>query len=100
MGSAFKAGLDAVSKYGGANKGDRTMLDALLPASEALKQTSGNLKEILAAMASAADQGAKATAAMTPRVGRASYVRAASVTGEDAGARAVACILKAMADSK
>ncbi|CAL4109001.1 unnamed protein product, partial [Meganyctiphanes norvegica] len=95
--SAFRAGLDAVSKYGGANKGDRTMLDALLPACEALKQTTGSLTDILVAMAAAADKGAKATTAMTPRVGRASYVRASSVTGEDAGARAVACILKAMA---
>lgn len=98
--TAFKAGLDAVSKYGGASKGDRTMLDALLPACEALGKTSGGIGEILTAMAAAADEGAKATAAMTPRAGRASYVRAASVTGEDAGARAIAFILKACADFK
>ena len=36
--AAFKAGADAVSKYGGAKRGSRTMLDALLPAADAAAQ--------------------------------------------------------------
>ena len=37
---AFQAGVDAIQQYGGASRGDRTMLDALLPAAEALARSS------------------------------------------------------------
>ncbi|KAK7085727.1 hypothetical protein SK128_028272, partial [Halocaridina rubra] len=100
--AAFKAGVQAVSKYGGASKGDRTMLDALVPAMESLDsfKDSGDLEAILKTMAVAADDGAKKTSQMKARAGRASYVRAENVTDEDAGARAVACVFRAMANYK
>ncbi|XP_042889906.1 triokinase/FMN cyclase-like [Penaeus japonicus] len=96
---ALRKGIEAVSKYGGAKPGDRTMLDALAPAVEALDSADDahSLKAVLGAMATAADLGAKSTANMKARAGRASYVRAENVTGEDAGARAVACMLQALA---
>ncbi len=89
--AAFRAGIAALAELGGAKPGDRTMLDALAPAAEAL---SGHG---LAAAAEAAERGAEATAAMTPRLGRASYLGARAVGLPDAGAAAVAIWLRALA---
>lgn len=82
---ALKSGLDRVQQVGGASPGDRTMIDALLPALEALPDG-------LAAAAEAARKGADATAEITrARAGRASYVSAESLAGHnDPGAEAVA----------
>ncbi|KAG7173639.1 Triokinase/FMN cyclase-like, partial [Homarus americanus] len=67
--TALRAGCDAISKYGGARQGDRTMLDALLPAVEVLEGSPDNhdLRTILKAMATAADEGSKKTAYMGAR---------------------------------
>jgi dihydroxyacetone kinase len=80
--------------YGGANRGDRTMLDALLPAVEAL-EAGGDLT----AAADAARSGAAATAGMTKaRAGRSSYLGSKDLTGVvDPGAAAVAAAFKAAA---
>ncbi|MEM6461842.1 MAG: dihydroxyacetone kinase subunit DhaK [Pseudomonadota bacterium] len=82
---ALKAGLDRVQQVGGARPGDRTMIDALLPALEALPGG------VLAA-ASAAREGADATAQITrARAGRAAYISEANLSGHnDPGAEAVA----------
>jgi triose/dihydroxyacetone kinase / FAD-AMP lyase (cyclizing) len=84
-----------VQEYGGAKPGDRTMLDALVPAIDALK--GGDLKKA----AVAAKDGAHRTASMTKaRAGRSSYVRE-DVLREvpDPGAVAVAAIFEALATS-
>ncbi|XP_047488459.1 triokinase/FMN cyclase-like isoform X1 [Penaeus chinensis] len=98
---ALRKGVAAVGEYGGARAGDRTMLDALLPAVEALDSSADDADDgpraLLQAMATAADRGARRTKGMKARAGRASYVREEKVTGEDAGARAVACMLQALA---
>ncbi|MEO1308668.1 MAG: DAK2 domain-containing protein, partial [Pseudomonadota bacterium] len=82
---ALKAGLDRIQQVGGARPGDRTMIDALLTALEGLGQG-------LAAAATAAREGADATASITrARAGRASYLSAESLAGHnDPGAEAVA----------
>lgn len=90
---AFADGVAAIGELGGARPGDRTMLDALVPASEALSRT-GSLQ----AAAVAAEAGAEATAAMTPRVGRASYLGDRAMGFPDAGAVAVTVWLRALAD--
>jgi dihydroxyacetone kinase len=92
---AFEKGIAAVQHYGGARPGDRTMLDALVPAVEALKYGS------IDAAASAAQQGADATAAMKKAgAGRSSYVTAANLAGvKDPGATAVALVFLAAADA-
>jgi dihydroxyacetone kinase len=81
--------------YGGANPGDRTMVDALVPAIQILAK-SGNV----AAAAKAARSGADATATMTrARAGRSSYVSASNLKGiNDPGAEAVALLLEGLAD--
>ncbi|MGX0902189.1 ATP-dependent dihydroxyacetone kinase [Roseovarius sp. MBR-79] len=86
---ALKAGLDRIRQVGGAQEGDRTMIDALAPALDALEGG-------LAAAAAAARQGADATAGITrARAGRASYLSAESLAGHnDPGAEAVALLFE------
>ncbi|MBL9075393.1 dihydroxyacetone kinase subunit DhaK [Tabrizicola sp.] len=92
--AALRAGAVAMQRYGGAQEGDRTLLDALLPAIQALEAG-----QDLAASAHAAREGAARTAAMTKaHAGRASYVREDALRGvADPGATAVAVILEALA---
>lgn len=89
---ALLAGLDRVRQVGGANPGDRTMVDALAPA---LGAFGGGLT----AAAVAARSGANATAAMTKaRAGRAAYLSEQSLKGHvDPGAEAVARLFEGLA---
>jgi len=93
--AAFQNGIAALLQYGGAKPGDRTMLDALVPAVDALEQGG------LGAAASASEQGAAATASMkNARAGRSSYVPPANLLGvKDPGATAVALAFRAAADA-
>lgn len=89
---ALKAGLGRVQQVGGAGPGDRTMIDALQPALDALPNGVG-------AAAEAARKGADATAEITrARAGRASYVSSESLAGHnDPGAEAVARLFEHLA---
>ena len=80
--------------YGGAKPGDRTMIDALRPALDALV-SGGNMRD--AAMA--ARRGADATGQMLKaRSGRSAYLEARSLAGvNDPGAEAIARIFEALA---
>ncbi len=92
---ALKAGLDRVQQVGGARLGDRTMIDALFPALEALHNG-------VQAAARAAREGADATAKITrARAGRASYIAAESLAGHnDPGAEAVARLFEKLSDAQ
>ncbi|MET9221958.1 dihydroxyacetone kinase subunit DhaL [Streptomyces sp. NPDC088197] len=97
---ALRAGVDGVAQLGGASAGDKTMLDALLPAVDALTgalDAGGSLAEGLAAAASAADEGAKATTPLRARKGRASYLGERSVGHQDPGATSAALLVDALA---
>ncbi|WP_434054810.1 MAG: dihydroxyacetone kinase subunit DhaK [Roseibium sp.] len=89
---ALKAGLDRVMQVGGAKPGDRTMIDAMMPALNALENG-------IDAAAREARQGADATSRITrARAGRASYVSEAALSGHnDPGAEAVALLLELLA---
>jgi dihydroxyacetone kinase len=91
---ALSRGVEAMQRYGGAKLGDRTMLDALLPALDSLRATGD-----IGAAADAAARGARATAELgSARAGRASYVPGEHLVGvPDPGAEAVATVLRAMA---
>ncbi|TXI07015.1 MAG: dihydroxyacetone kinase subunit DhaK [Rhizobium sp.] len=97
--AAFAVGIAAIGEIGGAKPGDRTMLDALDPALSALEAADGNLPaaKAWAQAASAAAEGARRTADMVPRLGRASYLGERAVGTEDGGAAAVAIWLEALA---
>ena len=92
MKDALKAGLQRMQEIGGANLGDRTMIDALHPALEALGDG-------LESAAAAARKGAERTASMeTAKAGRASYISAAQLKGHiDPGAEAVARLFEHVA---
>jgi dihydroxyacetone kinase len=92
---ALKAGLDRIQQVGGAGPGDRTLIDALSPALDALPEGIG-------AAARAARKGADATAAITrARAGRASYLSEANLAGHnDPGAEAVARLFEQLAHAQ
>ncbi|GER54172.1 dihydroxyacetone kinase [Striga asiatica] len=98
---AFEAALAAVSRYGGAKQGYRTLLDALIPASSVLKEKLAagvDPIEAFVLSAEAAVAGAESTKKMQAQAGRSSYVSAnilASVP--DPGAMAAASWYKAAA---
>jgi dihydroxyacetone kinase len=94
LAEAFEAGIGAVSLYGGAREGSRTMLDALFPGSSAMFDGSD---VNVAAAAKAARQGADNTAKMKHAdAGRSNYVSDLKGT-PDPGAVAVAVVLEAVA---
>jgi dihydroxyacetone kinase len=92
--AALLEGVRRIQHYGGAKVGDRTMIDALLPAATAL--IAG---ESLASAAAAARSGADSTATMkSARAGRSSYVPEAALRGvPDPGAVAMASVFEALA---
>lgn len=90
---ALREGLRRVSEVGGAQVGDRTMIDALFPALESLDVS-------LAAAAAAARAGADSTAAIhRAKAGRAAYVPEKNLRGHnDPGAEAVALLFEGLAE--
>ena len=94
LSQAFQAGVDAVSLYGGAQVGSRTMLDALVPAAAELVASNS-----LVEAASKAGVGANGTAAMkVASAGRSNYLSEETLEGTpDPGAIAVAIVLEALA---
>ncbi|MBS7706180.1 dihydroxyacetone kinase subunit DhaL [Chelatococcus asaccharovorans] len=96
LSAAFENGVRSVSALGGAQEGDRTMVDALVPAVRAIRAASSAPAGLLAA-AVAARRGAAATAHMAPRRGRSSYLGARVLGHVDPGAEAVAIWLAAVA---
>ncbi|MEU5046490.1 dihydroxyacetone kinase subunit DhaL [Streptomyces griseorubiginosus] len=89
---ALRAGVEAVMTLGGAAPGDKTMIDALVPAVDALG--SG-----LAAARTAAEEGALATTPLQARKGRASYLGERSIGHQDPGATSAALLIAALAEA-
>jgi len=97
--AAMRGAAEAISELGGAKPGDRSMLDALVPAVDALEnglKSGRTVAQIWAEVVSASEFGAQQTAQMMPRVGRASYLGARAIGTPDGGAVAVACWVKAL----
>jgi dihydroxyacetone kinase len=99
---AFRAGCAGIATLGGAARGERTMLDALLPAADAL--TAGlaagrSPRELLEDAATAAEEGARATASLQGRRGRSSYLGERVLGHPDPGAVAVGVWLRALASA-
>ncbi|WP_424134980.1 dihydroxyacetone kinase family protein [Roseomonas chloroacetimidivorans] len=100
---ALTAAVDAIAELGGAKPGDRTMLDALRPAADAFSRALGAGLTPAAAWeeaVQAARAGAEATAAMRPRLGRASYLGDRALGTPDAGAAAAVVWLEALSPQK
>jgi dihydroxyacetone kinase-like protein len=94
----MQAALDALMELGKANIGDKTMLDAIHPAIQAIRAAeSTDVGACLRAAADAAQAGAEHTKTMQSMIGRASWQGERSIGQMDAGARAIAMMLDAAA---
>jgi phosphoenolpyruvate---glycerone phosphotransferase subunit DhaL len=97
--AALDAAVAGVVELGTAQAGDKTMLDALLPATAALRtslEEGEPLDRALARASAAAEEGAQATVPMQARKGRASYLGERSIGHQDPGATSAALILRAL----
>jgi dihydroxyacetone kinase-like protein len=95
--------FQTIQEVGGGRLGDKTLLDALYPASraaiDAVKSGTASVRRVLQIAASAAEEGAKSTAGMVARTGRASYLGERSRGGVDPGAMFIYFFLDGMAES-
>lgn len=98
--SLMQAAVDGIQKRGGAKLGDKTLLDALIPTTESLKESAAaglNVEEAFALGAKAAREGAERTKEYVATKGRASYVGERSLKYPDAGAMALGIIFTVIA---
>jgi dihydroxyacetone kinase-like protein len=97
---ALDAGVQGVIKRGKAEPGDKTMLDALGPALEALRAADADdVPGALERAAEAAREGMEATVPMVARKGRASYLGERSAGHQDPGATSSHLLLKTAAEA-
>ena len=102
LAAALEAALAGVQRLGAAREGDKTMVDALAPATGAFSKAiaeGASDADALTALAEAAQAGAVATISMQALKGRASYLGPRSVGHEDPGAASTALILGALRDA-
>jgi phosphoenolpyruvate---glycerone phosphotransferase subunit DhaL len=100
LAAALEAALAGVQQLGAAREGDKTMVDALAPATRAFSKAvaeGASPGDALRVLADAAVAGASATVPMQALKGRASYLGPRSVGHEDPGAASTALILGALA---
>jgi len=102
LAAALEAALAGVQQLGAAREGDKTMVDALAPATAAFSKAiaeGASDADALTALVGAAQAGAAATISMQALKGRASYLGPRSVGHEDPGAASTALILGALRDA-
>jgi phosphoenolpyruvate---glycerone phosphotransferase subunit DhaL len=104
--SAFVAALEAaaggISALGKSTEGEKTMLDALFPASRAARAAldgGGDLAVVAGAARDAAAEGAAATIPLLATKGRASYLGERSIGHQDPGATSAALLLAVLAET-
>jgi dihydroxyacetone kinase phosphoprotein-dependent L subunit len=97
----LRAAVDGIKARGNSDVGDKTLLDALVPAVDTLDQqlaAQAPVRDAVRAAAVTARRAAEATRPMLAKRGRAAYTGERSIGTLDAGAVAVAVILEALAD--
>ncbi|MGF1584249.1 MAG: DAK2 domain-containing protein [Bacteroidales bacterium] len=96
----FRGGLEGVQKQTKAGKGDKTMMDALIPAVEAMLESgSDDICQLFSVAADAAQKGANGTTSMKANFGRARNYGERSIGHADAGALSWACMFTAFKQS-
>jgi len=94
----FTGGLEEIGFTTRARVGDKTLMDALMPATDALALAAGDgLAAMFKAAAEAAAKGSEATASMRAKFGRAKNLGDRSIGPVDAGSASMACIFNAFA---
>jgi dihydroxyacetone kinase-like protein len=98
---ALAGAIDGVAGLGRAVPGDKTMLDAMVPALDALRAAppDGPIRDVMLALAEAAEAGAAATIPLIARKGRASYLGERSAGHLDPGAASSAMLLRCLANA-
>ncbi len=101
LSDAFEAGIQSVESYARVQPGDKSLLDALIPAVDYIKSkrtqqtfTSQDWKEL----ATVTERAAQETKTLVAKVGRASYTKSVDTPFIDPGAYAVSVILHAISD--
>jgi phosphoenolpyruvate---glycerone phosphotransferase subunit DhaL len=97
LAATFEAGLAAVSKHTKAQPGDKTMMDALIPAIAALRAAANagsSVSEAMSNAARAARAGAESTRDLTARYGRAKFLGEKTRGHQDPGATSVALLFE------
>lgn len=98
----LQVSIDGVRMRGKSTTGEKTMLDAMVPALEAMKRESENqssAKEILSAGVKAAEEGVEYTKTIIATKGRASYLGERSIGHQDPGATSFTYILKVICEN-
>ena len=99
LGAALRAGLDGVIARGKAEPGDKTMIDALIPALDAFDAAvaaGSDLSTAAQAALDAAEKGRDATEPLQAKKGRASYFGERSIGHLDPGAASTALLFQAL----
>ena len=102
LAAAARAGLDGVVGLGHAAPGDKTMVDAMLPAVDVLEAGAAAhapITQVLRQAAAAATAGSDATIPLVARKGRASYLGERSCGHRDPGAASTALLFQALAQA-
>jgi dihydroxyacetone kinase-like protein len=100
LAEALRAGLDGVVQRGKANLDDKTMVDAMTPAVEALEAGADtDLKAALSAAATAAAAGRDRITPLVARKGRASYLGERSAGHQDPGATSTTILFESFRDA-
>lgn len=102
LAGALGAGLERVQRIGGAQPGDKTVVDAIAPAvaaAESASRCGTDVVELLTVAATAARAGADATRELAASVGRARYAEAGGRGTADAGATTIALMFESWANT-
>jgi dihydroxyacetone kinase-like protein len=98
---ALRAAAEGIQQRGKAARGDKTLLDSLWPAIEALEMAHNERKTLagaLAEAAAAAEAGAEATRPLRSKFGRAAWMQDRTVGVKDAGATVMALVVKSLTE--
>jgi dihydroxyacetone kinase-like protein len=98
----LRAAVEGIKKRGGADLGDKTLLDSLVPLTDRIEEDAAagvDAGEIAANAATVARETAEATAALEARRGRASYTGERSIGSPDPGAIAMAVLAERIAET-
>jgi dihydroxyacetone kinase-like protein len=99
LAAGFRAGLEGVMARGKAGLDDKTMVDAMVPAVEALEAGTGDLPAALDAAAAAAAAGRDRVTPLVARKGRASYLGERSADHQDPGATSTTILFESLRDA-
>ena len=100
LAGALRAAAEGIQQRGKAARGDKTLLDSLWPAIEALEAAAKAGKELPAALAeaaAAAEAGAEATRPLRSKFGRAAWMQDRTIGVKDAGATVLALVIRSLA---